>query len=127
VSFLRATQERRFSTACALVTPDALADLRLVVLGSFRATGSTTVMRQRQVAEAHDRARTCPGVLALLATELGSRLTDLEHGVAAARLAFLGPGKQSVALDGQAWVVTQGDADWQIASSNAIGDALPQG
>jgi hypothetical protein len=126
-SFLRATQERRFSAACALVTPDARQDLRITALGSFRATGSATAVRLRRVAASHTRARTCPGTLALLASELGRTLTDLGHGVAAAKVTFLGSDGQDVALDDQAWVVTKGDAGWLIASSNAIGDALSSG
>jgi hypothetical protein len=125
-AFLRATQEQRFSTACELLTPEAQADLRITVLGSFRPMGSTFAARQRQVAASHNRARTCPGTLELLAYELGSsRVTELRHRVTSAHVSFLGSARQIVVLDDQAWVVTQGDDGWRIASSNAISDALP--
>jgi hypothetical protein len=61
----------------------------------------------------------------LLASEIGPGMTDLTRGAVSARVAFLGPERQNVALDDQAWVVTRRDADWLIASSNAISEILP--
>jgi hypothetical protein len=123
-SFLQAVQERRFSEACGLVTTQAQADLRDLALGSFRVTEGPLAARERQVAEAHDRARTCPGTLALLVGELGSKVSALERGVASAHISFLFSQRQLVALDDQAWVVTRRDDDWMIASINAMSDAL---
>lgn len=118
------SQERRFSAACALVASETQADLRDLTLGNFRVTEGSLAARERQVAEAHDRARTCSGALALLASQLGSKVADLERGVASAQVSFLFSKGQLVALDDEAWVVTQGDDGWKIASTNAISDAL---
>jgi hypothetical protein len=124
-SFLRAMEERRFSAACGLLTSEAQKDLRDSVFWSFRVTPGTLAARERQVAEAHERARTCPGVLALLASELGSKVTDLERGVAAAQVSFLFSRQDLVVLDDEAWVARRGDDGWKIDTTNAISDALP--
>lgn len=125
LSFLQAVQERRFPAACALVTPQAQADLRDLVVVSFRVTPGPLAARERQVAETHDRARTCPGTLALLASELGSNVADLERGVASAQVSFLFKRRELVVLDDEAWVVRRGDDGWRIETTNAISDALP--
>lgn len=124
VSFLHAIQERRFSAACALVTSDAQADLHDLALASFRVTPGTLAARERQVAEARERTRTCSGTLALLASELGSKVADLERGVASAQVSFLFSRRELVVLDDEAWVVRRSDDGWKIETNNAISDAL---
>jgi hypothetical protein len=126
VSFLQAVQERRFPVACALLTSEAQADLRDLAIGSFRVTPGTLAARKRQVREAHDRARTCAGTLALLASELGSTgVTDLQRGVASAQVSFLFKRRELVVLDDEAWVVRRRHDVWKIETTNAISDALP--
>ena len=122
---MQAVQKRRFPDACGLLTSAAQTDLRDVVLGSFRVTDGTLAARERQVAEAHARARSCPGMLALLASELGSHVTDLERGAASAQVSFLLSKPDVVALDDEAWVVAKRDDGWRIQTINAIGDVLP--
>jgi hypothetical protein len=124
-SFLKAVQKRRFSEACGLVTTQAQGDLRALVFEAFRVTDGPLAARERQVAETHERARTCPGVLALLASELGAEMTDLERGVALAHISFLFKRREFVVLDDEAWVVLRGDDGWKIDTTNAISDALP--
>lgn len=124
-SFLQALQEHRYPVACALLTSEAQEGLRDGALAGFRVTPGTLAARERQVAEAHDRVRTCPGALALLASELGSKVADLEHGVASAQVAFLFKSREYVVLDDEAWVVRRGDDRWRIDTTNAVSDALP--
>ena len=125
VSFVQAVQERRFSEACGLLTPDARVDMRDLALGSFRVRPGTLAEREHQVAEAHDRARTCPGAIAMLTSVLGSKVADLRRGAASAQVSFLFGRRELVVLDDEAWVVRRGDDGWRIETTNAISDALP--
>ncbi|MET0603443.1 MAG: hypothetical protein ABW167_15765 [Baekduia sp.] len=125
VSCLQAVQDGRFSAACARLTPEARAELRDLAWGSFRVRPGTLAERERQVAQAHDRARTCPGAIAMLTSELGSKVADLIRGAASAQVSFLFASRELVVLDDEAWVVRRGDDSWMIESYNAISDALP--
>jgi hypothetical protein len=124
VSFLRAAQERRFVAACVFVAPEARADLRLTVLGSFRPDGRTTAMRSRQVARARRLATDCPGTVEVLASELGSGIAGLRSRVAEAQPTWLDRDHKLASLDDQAWVVAERQGRWQFVTSNAIADAL---
>ncbi len=107
------------------MTSDAQADLRDLALASFRVTSGTLAVREHQVAAAHDRAARCPGALALLASELGSKVADLDRGVASARVSFLFKRRELVVLGDEAWVVRRSDDGWKIETNNAISGALP--
>ncbi|HWH94081.1 MAG TPA: hypothetical protein VNT03_09485 [Baekduia sp.] len=117
-------QAKRFEVACASVSSEFYSDLRTVVLGEIRPTGKRLSVREREVQEAHRRATTCPGLMALLREGLGGALATIAARAPTSRARWLGPDHHDVALADQEWVLSWRDGMWKIDVGNALGQGL---
>jgi hypothetical protein len=125
--FLHAGADGHRDSACALLEPEVVGDIRHAVLASYRAAPGTPAQRLAQVRAFSRRTRSCDDALRAAFAAAGPRVDAVSKRAAKARLKWLTlfEGESAASLDNDEWVVREHDGRWRIAAANALVDALP--
>jgi hypothetical protein len=127
VSFLHAGADGHRDSACALLEPEVVGDIRHAVLASYQASPGTPAQRLAQVRAFSRRTRRCDEALRAAFAAAGPRVDAVTKRAAKARLEWLTlfEGESAASLDNDEWVVREHDGRRRIAAANALVDAMP--
>jgi hypothetical protein len=126
VRFVHAGAGGDRDSACALLEPEVVADLRDAALATFQPSPGTPAQRLAQVKAFSRRTRACSEALRVTFASARPRVDALARRAAQAQLEWLTifAGESAASLDNEQWVVRRHDGRWRIASATALVDAM---